>query len=290
MALCRVGTRLVSLPFADHCDILASDRERSRESMEYVRTEVDRSCLRHVEVRPLSDDGLATCGFQVSQSYWFHELDLTPNTEQLFRRLHKNSFQRKIRRAEKERLSYEAGKSSQFIDEFYRLLLLTRRRHRLIPQPRVWFENLLRYTGPGLKIRLARKDGVAIAAMLTIEHGSALVYKYGWSDARFHNLGGVPFLFWKMIEEAKSYGIARIDLGRSDTDNKGLVTFKDRLGTTKKLCRYYRYTNSTSLDLMKGWSASRSLSFLRRHAGGFFTGVPDVVLSTAGRVLYKHLG
>jgi hypothetical protein len=45
---------------------------------------------------------------QRMRSYWFHELDLAPSPEQLFQSLHKSSIQRKVRRAEKEGLSYEA--------------------------------------------------------------------------------------------------------------------------------------------------------------------------------------
>ncbi len=60
---------------------------------------------------------------------------------------------------------------------------------------------------------------------------------------RFHNLGGMPFLIWKLIEEGKASGTERIDFGRSDLDNQGLIAFKDRLGATGRLLTYYRYTN-----------------------------------------------
>jgi hypothetical protein len=63
------------------------------------------------------------CDLQPSCSYWFHGLDITPNLEQILRRLHNNSFRRKLLRAELERLSYEAGQSERLLDEFYRLLL-----------------------------------------------------------------------------------------------------------------------------------------------------------------------
>ena len=288
--LCRVGSRLVSLPFSDHCDLLVSDGQEPRDLLDHLRLEVERKRFRYVELRSLSDNDVTMQGMGASQRYWFHELDVTPGLDILFRRLHRNSFQRKIRRAERERLTYEVGVSNPLVDEFYRLLLLTRRRHRLIPQPRQWFRNLVRCMGSQVQIRLARKDGVPIAAVLTIRHGETLVYKYGCSDATFHRLGGVPYLFWKMVEEGKACGIARIDFGRCETDNPGLIEFKDRFGTKRKLITYYRYKNKRTTELVKGWQMPDFQQFIRHHGAGLFVGMPDLVLSMAGRILYKHLG
>jgi CelD/BcsL family acetyltransferase involved in cellulose biosynthesis len=287
IVLCRVsswitGTRLVSLPFADHCEPLVSDLGESPEFINWLRAECDLQRRQYVELRPLSGGQDVGCSLQPSRSYWFHELDIRPSLEQIFRRLHKNSFRRKIQRAETERLSYEAGRSEQLVDEFYRLLLITRRRHQLLPQPRTWFTNLVECMGDKIQIRLTRKNGAPIAAMLTLRHRSCVVYKYGCSDARFHNLGGMPFLFWKLVEESKASGAEKIDFGRSDLNNKGLIAFKDRFGTRRKLLTYYRYTRTGR----RGVTTLRDSQAIRR----FFSFLPCAVSSAVGRVLYRHMG
>ena len=207
IVLCRVsswitGTRLVSLPFADHCEPLLNDLDECREFMNWLRAECDRQQWRYVELRPLLAAQDAGHGLQPSRSYCFHELDLRPSLEQIFRGWHKDSIQRRIRRAERERFSYEAGRSEQLVDEFYRLLPITRRRHQLLPQPRTWFRNLVNCMGDGIEIRLARKNGALIPAMLTLRHRLTVVYKQWCSDEKFHRLGGMPFLFWRLIEES----------------------------------------------------------------------------------------
>ncbi len=196
--------------------------------------------------------------------------------------MHKNSFQRKIRRAEKERLSYEAGRSEELASEFYRLVVATRRRHQLLPQPRSWFRNLVKGMGDQSEIRLVRKGGIPIAATLTLRHRSTVVYKYGSSHASYHNLGAMPFLFWRMIEEAKASGAETIDFGRSDLSNHGLIAFKDRLGTHSRLLTYYRYTRA------KQEKPDGEPSFFGLPL--FLFSLPDSVLSTAGRMMYRHLG
>lgn len=284
---CRIaswltGTRMVSLPFADHCEPLYGDSGENILLFNSFIEECARQHCKYLEFRPLHAPADMGSDFQPSESFYFHVLDLGPGVEQLFKGLHKDSIQRKIRRAEKEKLSYEVGRSDEIIGSFYSLLLMTRRRHRLPPQPKNWFANLAESMGDALQIRLARKNGAPIAALLTLRHRSTLIYKYGCSDEAFHQLGGMPFLFWKLIEEGKSTGADRIDFGRSEMENEGLVVFKDKFGATKRLLTYYRYPRSNKQSA-HAWGDS---SMARR----FFSLLPDGVLSAAGKVLYKHIG
>ena len=286
LVFCRVsswitGTRLVSLPFSDHCQPLV-DEVRLLAYFDWLRTECDRNRYEYVELRPPSWGPEEKSPLPSGRSYYLHTLDLTPSPEKLFQSLHKDSMQRRVRRAERESLSYEVGRSSQLVDEFCRLQLITRRRHHLFPQPVAWFRNLVQCMGDSLQIRLARKGTIPIAALLTLRHRSSIVYKYGCSDDRFHHLGGMPFLFWKLIEESKSAGADEIDLGRSDLDQQGLITFKDRLGASKQLLHYIRYSRSKKTDAPSRWHLNRIREIFPR--------LPDLGLLSAGRILYKHLG
>jgi CelD/BcsL family acetyltransferase involved in cellulose biosynthesis len=287
IVLCRVsswmtGTRLVSLPFSDHCEPLLRNDSELPNFINWLRAGSTLTPVDYVELRPLSVTDGANYGLQANCSYWYHELDLTPPLEQIFQHLHKNSFKRKIRRAERERLSYESGRSKQLLDEFCRLLRITRRRHQLPPQPRAWFRNLLESMGERCQIRLTRKNGVAIAAMLTLRHRSTAVYKYGCSDEKFHNLGGMPFLFWRLIEESRAAGVDKIDFGRTELKNEGLITFKDRLGASKKLLTYCRYSNKPRRQ--------KSNLFESPKLRQFISYLPNAITSAAGRVLYRHIG
>jgi CelD/BcsL family acetyltransferase involved in cellulose biosynthesis len=284
---CRItswltGTRLVSLPFADHCETLFSDAGENLLLSNRLVEECTRQHCKYLEFRPLHTPTDLGNEFQPSESFYFHELDLGPSIEQLFKGLHKDSIQRKIRRAEKEQLSYEVGRTDEIIESFYNLLLMTRRRHHLPPQPKTWFRNLAEHMGEAVQIRMARKNGVPIAALLTLRHRSTVIYKYGCSDEAFHQLGGMPFLFWKLIEEGKATGAERIDFGRSEMENEGLIAFKDKFGTTKRVLTYYRYPRSKKHNA-HAWGDS---GLARR----FFSILPDGVLSVAGKVLYRHIG
>ena len=214
--------------------------------------------LRYIELRPINWRTSAR-DLTAGRSYWLHSLDLSSPLADLFQNLHKNSLQRRIRKAEREHLEYERGNSDELLDEFCRLLLLTRRRHHLLPQPRSWFRNLARNMKPHFDIRVARKERKAIAAIVTLRHRRAVVYKYGCSDEQYHYLAGMPFLFWKLIEESKTEGAEQLDFGRTDLDNEGLIRFKDQFGTVRTQITYLRYPQATkeASDIPSRFSCAR---------------------------------
>ena len=276
------GRRLVSLPFSDHCQPLASCKERLDCLLKDLSGEVMEGNWKYLELRPLQLDHNDRFGLTKSQSFCSHVLDLRPGLDALFRGFNKSSVQRVIRRAERQRLSYEDGQSDELLMKFYKLLTMTRRRHGLPPPPIAWFRNLLRHMGDMISIRVASMDERPVASILTLAYKHTMVYKYGGSDTRFHNLGGMHFLFWKTIQESTERGFEEFDLGRSDLDNPGLITFKDRWGATRSPLSYYRYP---ALHSQNETDDSKM-----RLAKSLFARLPDSILLLAGRMLYRHLG
>lgn len=280
------GRRLVSLPFSDHCDALADSPADHADILAHVREHIGHEPCKYVEIRPLSTEepaGWATSGLRPSERFYLHTLSLDPPAGALFRGLHKDCIQRKVRRAEREALRYEWGRSESLLRRFYQLLVGTRRRQGLPPQPLQWFRQLIAFMGDDLTIRVASKDERPVAAILTLSFKNTVTYKYGCSDERFTHLGGTPFLFWKTIQEAKDRGMSRLDLGRSELKNAGLVQFKDRLGANRTDLRYYRLASGAVPGMGPSARTAQWLQRLVFHC-------PDAVLVAAGRLLYRHIG
>ena len=215
--------------------------ERPRNDARLSAARVPERKYKYIEIRPRSLGWAPRTVFTACAPFWFHTLDLRPDAEQLLRSFGKSSVQRNIRRADREGLAYEEGTSEALLAKFYRLFLVTRRRHQLPPQPRDWFRNLMACLGESFKIRVASKNGQPIASIITSRYKHTLVYKYGCSDPRFQNKRVVPPRLWKAIQEAKQEGLQEFDLGRSDSDQPGLVAFKDHWGTTRSTLTYLRY-------------------------------------------------
>jgi hypothetical protein len=286
LVFCRInsrltGRRLVSLPFSDHCEPLLDGHEDIEQLLCSVESLVEEENLRYVEIRPANARLKGVPAFGKCKEFWLHRIDLRPSLDELFHSFHKDCVQRKVRRAEREALSYEEGRSESLLQQFYHLLLLTRRRQQLPPHPLNWFRNLIGCLGDEISIRVASKDGYPIASIVTVRYKDALVYKYGCSDARFSQCGGMQFLFWRAMQEAKKKGLQEFDLGRSDCDNAGLVTFKDRWGSSPSALTYWRYPAPNVENLRPGWTT--------RVAKRMLALMPDGILTMAGKLLYRHV-
>lgn len=279
------GRRLVSLPFSDHCDALVTSSCEARGIMEHLHALMAGGKYRYIEFRPsVTENGISESPDAASsECFLLHILSLDPPLGELFQKLHRDCIQRKIRRAERESLRYVKGRTDLLLDQFYRLLLRTRRRHNLPPQPLQWFRNLSRCLGDRLAVHVAYQADHAVAAIITLNFKNTITYKYGCSDERFANLGGTPFLFWKLIEESKNAGSRWLDLGRTEMDNQGLATFKERLGAQRQLLNYYRLSDSPGT---KESRLSWATPWLRRACAH----LPDSVLTVSGRLLYRHIG
>ena len=275
IVFCRVrsiltGNRLVSLPFSDHCQPLVSPEELPRllaALQEVVKT--DR--LKYAELRPLT--GSVPNPFSCSQRFTLHILDLRPPLEDIYRGLHPDCIRRKIRRAEREGLVADAGRSDALLDDFYAMQVITRKRHGLPPQPRQWFKTLLDTVGDRATIRVARFHGRMVSAILTLRHKHTLVYKYGGSRIEDNRLGGMQMLLWKSIEDAKACGVLEMDFGREALEAVGLAKFKERWGARRQELDYFRYP----------------LSKPRKVYHPMLRGIPKPALVAAGRLLYRHM-
>jgi CelD/BcsL family acetyltransferase involved in cellulose biosynthesis len=286
VAVCAVhswltGRRIVSLPFSDHCQPLVDSDHDLQELLDGVTSRMGVRRWKYVEIRPVTrpvSDSLRTN----AETYVLHRLDLTPAKDTLFHNFHKDCIQRKIRRAQREGLTYVEGTSEPLLNAFYELLVATRQRQHLPPQPLAWFRNLIACMGDRLKIRVAFNGSQAVAAILTLRFRQTLMYKYGGSDRHFSNLGGMQLLLWHAIEEAKRDGLTEFDLGRSDSTNQGLIDFKRRWGATQ--------TELVYLRLVSVSSRSHAVFVGARIAGHLIALAPRGVITTIARFIYRHLG
>ena len=292
VVFCRVkswltGERLVSVPFADHCQPLSENKQDIYSILEWASRGLNGKPKReNVEIRPLQSEELGLpehTSYRTGRTFRLHLLDLRPSIDQLLKSFDKNSVQRRLRRVVRESLTYEEGSSETLLRKFYRLQILTRRRHQIPPQPIAWFRNLLEFLGGVGTIRVVSKDGRPIASILTLLYNGTMTYKYGCSDALYNNLAGTPLLFWQSIQQAKERGAHTFDMGRSDLDNPGLINFKSNWGTADLPLTYWRFPQAAENHVSAPSGARRAGSYVVSR-------LPDPLLILLGRTLYKHVG
>jgi len=279
------GTRFVSLPFSDYCQPLVRNSDDVQQLLAVAQHDAKRAGCKYIEIRPLVSDEsqlVSRTGLAKTTAAVVHRLDLTRNQENVARSFHKQCV-RNLARASNNNLLYEEGRSEELLRKFYGLLLLTRRRHMLPPQPLAWFQNLAVLLGHQLKIRVASKDNIPIASIMTLSFKDIVTYKYGCSDSRFNSLQGTSFLFWRTMLDAWADGASVFDMGRSDLHNPGLIAFKDHWGAARHDLTYYRFPPARRKD-------SSSEGNLLAAAKRLLKVVPDPIFTAVGGLLYRHVG
>jgi len=99
-----------------------------------VRESVRSEKWQYGEVRPLRlEPGVATM-FGQSNQYLWHAVDLRPGIDDIHRNLH-SSVRRRIRRAEREALTYEQGNSERLLGQFYKLVWRPGGENIYLPNP-----------------------------------------------------------------------------------------------------------------------------------------------------------
>jgi len=290
LLFCRVrswatGSRCVSLSFSDHCEPLCDPNREFDILIRGLQIARARQQWKYLEVRTVDQgfgDRAKALGFKSSAKYLIHVIDLRPTAEVIFRRLHKDSVQRRVHRAERAGIVEIRGKSQGHLKDFYQLMVRTRARHDLPPQPCHWFRNLLDCLGDAADLRLAYRDSIPVAGVLVLHFKGTSYYKYGCSDERAHHLGVMPLLLWRAVLRAKFIGSTSFDLGRTDIDNHGLVVFKNHWTSLSQPLTYWTFPSDRSITFMRDWK--------RTMVKRLCALLPDRMLEATGRLTYRHIG
>jgi hypothetical protein len=161
-----------------------------------------------------------------------HLVDLEPDHEAVFRRLHRNRIQKRVRRARELGVEATLGRSSADLETFYRLHCETRKRQGVPVQPVRFIRSIWReMIEPGMGfIVVARIGSKPIATALFLAWNRHLIYKYGASDRAHWNLGANFLVHWTAMEWGCVNGCRIYDFGRTDAEHESLREFKAAWG------------------------------------------------------------
>ena len=276
-ARCRglLGARLVSLPFSDHGEVLASDQD-SRDAL--MRALAEAPGVKAMEVR-----GVAGPAPWVNVDCFLHwQVDLARSFERIYPTLGRQ-VKHKAKRARRERVVIERGTSLDYVKRFYELQLETRRRLGVPPQPFRFFAAVHQAFSRGgdYEIWFATHEGRIAAGLFLLRDQDTLYYK--WSARREDGPSGASHLLGMSVIEEFAGRLNCLDLGRSDARNHGLNSFKEDLGG-----------RSTSLPYAFLPSAPRHISSEVtsrpvKLARSLWKRLPLGVTRVAGEVVYRYL-
>jgi len=277
----RTGTRGVALPFTDHCEPFSLEDGLLREARDRALAYGRAAGWRFIEWRgsgPVSDDTPAY------ETFLTHDISLGKSEDELFSEF-KQANRRNIRKAVREEVSVSIDRSMDSLESFYRLNCVTRRRHGLPPQPLLFFRKVHEHIlskALGIVAR-AVHGGKTIAASVFFLFGTQAIFKYGASDHSHQDLRPNNLLMWEAIRWLQRNGITRLNLGRTEPENEGLLRFKRAWAGMEASVAYHRYGFKT-----EAFAAGRKKPYPRRFK--LLSKAPLSMLRLVGRLAYRHIG
>ena len=281
------GKRLVSLPFSDHCPLIAEDDASAKALLEQALRLAREQKARYLELRTGSHPLLAAHrDFAESNLYvrWLLPLQADPDT--LWSGLRK-PVQRQIKKSQSMGVTVRLAEHREDMAHNYRFHLQTRsKKHGMPAQPQCFFFGLWdAFAASGqVQLLLAEHEGTVIASMILLAAGSTVRYAYGASDERSLQLAPNNLLMWQAITWGCTHGYQTLDMGRTARDNEGLMEFKRRWGATMEPLTYYYHPQ------MAGLATTSEHSWKYRLLASSWRRLPLPVAGTLGGYLYKHLG
>jgi CelD/BcsL family acetyltransferase involved in cellulose biosynthesis len=270
--------RLVSLPFTDHCPPLHA---ANVDPADFARSLVHWQAAGGVpglEVRaalPSVEGALTqTVGTR-------HLVHLGPDSEALFRGLHRNRIQKRVRRAREYGVEVTLSRSPADLETFYRLHCQTRHRQGVPVQPLRFIRNIWEkviQAGHGFVI-LATVQERPVATALFLVWNHHLIYKYGASDSAYWKLGVNFLVHWTAMEWGCVNGYRTYDFGRTDAGHESLREFKAAWGSDEVELSH-TYVGAAGEASGRG-RAAEILKQVIRHS-------PAVVGRAVGEVLYRY--
>jgi len=273
------GRRGVSLPFTDECEPLCGDRETFQKLFQSALKLGRERGWKYLECR---GGERFFPGIPVSLGHYAHCLKLRADEKTLFAGLD-GGVRRAIRKAEKEGVKVEISREWGAVKAFYSLLVKTRKRHGLPPQPFSLFQNIFRHVlRPNMGVVIVARQGhTPVGAAVYFQWGNRAIYKYGASDERFQHLRGNNLVMWEAIKWCGRQGLGSLHLGRTSLANPGLRKFKLGWGAEEGKIAYFKF------DLRR-----RQFVVERDETEGWhnrvFRSAPIFASRLAGRLLYRH--
>lgn len=273
------GTRGISLPFTDRCEMLVERSSRFPELMNKAIEVAQERRWKYLELRDLPIGS----GMEPSSVYYEHELELGCSENELLAGCD-GSVRRAIRKAQASGLAVETRSDLGGTRQYYQLHCLTRKRQGMPPQPWKFFqsmtEDLIR-PGKGF-VTLVRAGGKAVAGAMFLVFGQKATYKFGASDLEFQSLRPNQLTMWSGIRELRERGAQLLSFGRTSMENEGLRRFKRDWGGKERTVLYLRW------DVRQGKAVPAPDRSSGLHTL-LFGRLPLWVNKRIGNALYRHL-
>lgn len=280
------GNRLICLPFTDECSPIITHEQNVDIVIFTIVKMIKERKLNYVEIRGGKADFLNSFNFENHNYYKLFRLNLFCGIDNLWKGFKQKSIRYPIKKAQATNLKIENRNAENDMQIFYKLNLLTRQKHGIIPQPYRFFKNI--YQELIIKklafLLIAQYKGKPVAASIFFLYKDTIYHKFNASDTNYLKYQPNHLILWEAIKYGVKMDYKYLDLGRTSPDNWGLMSFKRHWGAQEIDLPYYYWPK------IKGAAATKERDMRYRIVSSVLKRTPASILKITGNLFYKHLG
>jgi FemAB-related protein (PEP-CTERM system-associated) len=234
------GRSMVSVPFANYGGILAESPDMQTALYQKAVELTTEQNLDYLEIR--NQNGTLP-DLPVKDLYYSFKREIFPSEEENLKAIPRKS-RRMVRVGMGNGLESAWG-GEELLDEYYELLSYSYRGFGTPVFSKRYLKNLLREFGDSVRILNIRKDGKALAGVLTFFFRNEVIPYYSGAYPASREYAANDYLYWALICIARERGCRSFDFGRSKKDT-GPYHFKKHWGFEPRPLPYQYYLHGIS--------------------------------------------
>ncbi|MBW8191619.1 GNAT family N-acetyltransferase [Neiella marina] len=232
------GEKYCALPFCDVGGPLA-------QSHEIRQLLLDRAAAEGAVILESRDMGKQGEAKQYQGNKVSMRLPLPDSSEALLASF-KSKLRSQVRKAEKNGLRYETGRSEQLLQHFYEVMLVNMRALGSPVHSYKWFREIIEQYGEQCLVGVVYLDQIPAGAGIILINGEKASIPWASTKSEFNRLAPNMLLYWALLAYCAEHRITEFDFGRS-TYGEGTYKFKSQWGAQPWPLNWQTYQNGQLL-------------------------------------------
>lgn len=141
----------------------------------------------------------------------------------------KAKLRSQIKKAEKNKLTFEIGNNESLVSDFYDVFTINMRDLGSPTHSKRWFESISRFYDENCIVSIIKSNSVPIGAGLVLINGRTATIPWASTLRKYNKLAPNMLLYWSLLEYATDNGCQQFDFGRSSI-GEGTFKFKQQWG------------------------------------------------------------
>lgn len=243
-----VSGKLCALPFCDIGAALANDETLEQQLIDKARDIALQYKLPTLEYRASkrydTNEEIAKALPKEQKVRMLLEL---PESSETLLASFKTKLRSQIKKASKNGLTVELGRSDQLIDEFYDVFTFNMKALGSPTHSKNWFSEIKNNYDKDMIISIIKHEGKPVGAGIILLNGPMVAIPWASTKREFNRLSPNMLLYWSLLKHSTDNGYKTFDFGRSSF-GEGTFKFKQQWGAKPVPLKWKIYQDGKQTD------------------------------------------